>query len=172
MPATSTSLFERPAPSLSVPMVAALSRNTSKQFVEIDTNRDLALLKDRILLQSATLFILLRMLRDDVIRHASDISDHNDIPPHLAEKWVEEARELGKDSRLMRSTADEAMRAVSEIESHGVCDPDVTVPYMRLANQMEELADIMEDVAETQALAAHKPFRDCVKGELEAAAVL
>ena len=112
------------------------------------------------------MFVLCSMLRQ-AIEHSDRLLEHEEVPDDLAEEWVEEARELGENSRRMRRSIVNAKQVVSEVEGHRQGPTDFLVLYKSLIEKMIDLADLMEDVAETQALAAHKPFTDAVKKALE-----
>ena len=124
--------------------------------------------KEELLSGLAALFGLMRMLRDRIEEEASEISEVDSISPEAEASWVAEARRWGENSRLIRSLASESRNI---IEKHHQNDTDVTDIYTRLVDQMEDLADFAEDLAETMALAAHGPFRETVKKELESAGV-
>ena len=107
------------------------------------------------------------MLRQAITEHSERLLAHEEVSDDLAEEWVEEARELGENSRRMRGSIANAKRVVSEVEGHRQGPTDFLILYKSLIEKMIDLADLMEDVAETQALAAYRPFTDRVTKALE-----
>lgn len=126
------------------------------------------------LLEIVTTMFVGDSLRRGLVDRASDIARHDEISDTLADAWTKEVRELGEDANLMRSLAAEAREAVEEAElaaeqGGAHAQSSVLVVFRQATEQADDIADLMEDVAETQALAAHRPFRERVKRELEAA---
>ena len=128
---------------------------------------------DRLLAETNSLILLAQELRKYVEQRASDmasVSDSDDVADDLDDVWVEEARQLGNDARQMFVLANEMNSVVAEVEENRPQTRETIVLLMSkvLVKKMFDLAEFMEDVAETQALAAHGPFRSLVAKELEA----
>lgn len=116
----------------------------------------------------ASLFNLVTECHEILVREAELTTKHDDISPDLVDEWRNEAQGLQEDAaRLTRllgefREATQPLRAAPDRKSQTI---------LRLCNiwveQTESLIDRMEDLAETLALAAHKPFRDFLGKELE-----
>ena len=172
MPILDTTLSETVDRAPHVDPLAALYRYKTREIVDLAVRRDLARMEEQLLGAIADLFTLERMHRDYVAKHAASIEDYDDIPDDLAETWLVEARQLGEYSRFVRSFADEIKGINAEagrLLPHRERPDEVEVRSEKLAERMTDFADFLEDVAETQALAAHKPFRDGVTKGLAAA---
>lgn len=98
------------------------------------------------------------------------ISKEDRLPPKTVEEWRGYARDMGTeaaDLRAMLATFGQLMEPFREVG-----DPKSRI-VLRLfdvwAEQTKELADRIEDVAETMALAVHGPFRDAVQDRLREA---
>ena len=141
--------------------------DAAKRIVNVDTALDPTPARDQAVDEMAKMVVLCSMLRRAIMDHSEGLLAHNEVSDDLAEEWVEEARELGENSRRMRGSIANVERVVSEVEGRGHGPTDVLILYKSLIERMSDLADLMEDVAETQALAAHKPFTDRVTAALE-----
>ena len=144
-------------------------------FVKLGAERNLDLMKNALIEKMSDTVVMERVLRKTIADYVEYMSGYDEITYETARKWVKAAAELGANSKRMRQLSDEAKGVIDQIEkAHPPAQPtdhDVVVIYTIIANRMADLADFMEDVAETQALAAHKPFRESVKEELGAAGV-
>lgn len=128
-----------------------------------------------LLAETNSLILLTEELHKNVSQHASivaSVSDSDSDTNDLDKVWTEEARSLGADARQMRVLADEANDIIERIEESrpGGQQTALILTYRLLTQKMFDLAEFMEDVAETQALAAYGPFRDLIGKELEAIA--
>ncbi|MDE0058747.1 MAG: hypothetical protein OXI22_06750 [Defluviicoccus sp.] len=111
-----------------------------------------------------------RTLRRGVVDHAAAVSGVDEVTSDLAEEWGAEVRSLGKDAGMLRALVDDFQ--AGSIELTGPRDQgDATILFLsaRWMEETESLAELMEDHAETLALAAHEPFRELVKAEIETA---
>ena len=146
-----------------------------RSLVKLGAERNLDLMKNALTEKMSDTVVMERVLRKTIADYVAYISGHDEITNDTARIWVEAAAELGAKSKRMRRLSDEAKGVIDQIEkTHPPAQPtdhDVLVIYAIIANRMADLAEFMEDVAETQALAAHKPFRESVMEELRAAGV-
>lgn len=125
---------------------------------------------DRIVHEWVDLMAIARTLRRGVVDHAAAVSGVDEVTSDLAEEWRAEARSLGKDASTLRALADDFQAGLIELASPRD-QSDATILFLR-AQWMEEtesLAELMENLAETLALAAHEPFRELVKAEVKTA---
>lgn len=146
------------APMNAVASYVSVLEDAGKRIVNLDTALDSIPTRDQALDEMVKLFVLCSMLREAIVGHSERLLAHEEVSGDLAEEWVEEARELGENSRRMRRSIANVQRVVSEVEGHRQGPTDILILYKSLIEKMIDLADLMEDVAETQALAAHKPF--------------
>ena len=125
---------------------------------------------DRVVREWVDLMAIARTLRRGVVDRAAAVSGVDEIASDLAEEWRAEARSLGKDAGTLRALVDDFQAGLTELA--GPRDrSDATILFLS-ARWMEEtgsLAELMEDLAETLALAAHEPFRELAKAETETA---
>ncbi len=146
-----------------------------KLFVKLGAERNPDLMKNALIEEMSDTVVMERVLRKTIADYVAYMSGHDEITNETERKWVKAAAELGAKSKRMRRLSDEAKGVIDQIEkTHPPAQPtdhDVLVIYAIIANRMADLAEFMEDVAETQALAAHKPFRESVMEELRAAGV-
>ena len=144
-------------------------------FVKLGAERNLDLMKNALIEKMSDTVVMERVLRKTIADYVAYMSGHDEITNETARKWVKAAAELGAKSKRMRQLSDEAKGVIDAIKKkHPPAQPsehDVLVIYAIIANRMTGLADFMEDVAETQALAAHKPFRESVMEELNATGI-
>jgi len=152
---------------------ALFHERTGKRFTHRDAMRANDPAGDRLLAETNSLILLAEELRKYVEQQAPDMAsvpDSDDVADDLDEVWVEEARQLGNDARQMFALANEMNSVVAEVEENRPRGGQTIVLLMSkvLAKKMFDLAEFMEDVAETKALAAHGPFRSLVAKELEA----
>lgn len=146
-----------------------------KSFVKLGAERNPDLMKNTLIEEMSDTVVMERVLRKTIADYVAYMSGHDEITNETARKWVKAAAELGAKSKRMRQLSDEAKGVIDEIKkTHPPAQPyehDVLVIYAIIADRMANLTDFMEDVAETQALAAHKPFRESVIEELSAAGI-
>lgn len=158
-----------------IPALFSVYEDVGRSFVKLGAERNLDFLKNALIEKMSELVVMERMLRETIANYAAYLSGHNEIPDDTARMWVKEAAELGADSKRMRQLSNKARGVIDEIEEkYSPAEPfdrEALVIYAMIARRMADLADFMEDVAETQALAAHKPFRECVMEELKAAGI-
>lgn len=123
---------------------------------------------DRIVHEWVDLMAIARTLRRGVVDRAAAVSGVDEVTSDLAEEWRAEARSLGNDAGTLRALVDDFQAGL--IELTGPRDrSDATILFLfgRWMEETESLAGLMEDLAETLALAAHAPFRELVKAEIE-----
>ena len=164
---------EHPSRPLYAEAFALFHECTGKRLTQRDGLRTNDPLGDQLLAETNSLLLLAEELRQYVAQQASDlasVSDSDDVADNLDEVWVEEARQLGSDARQMVAMANDMNSAIAEVEDSRPQARETIVLLMSkvLVKKMFDLAEFMEDVAETQALAAHGPFRSLVAKELEA----
>lgn len=141
--------------------------NAGKRIVNLDAALNSKPQRDQVFSLAAEMLVICGVLRHAVTAHEERLLTHDEVSDDLTEQWVEEARQWGENSRRIRKIIANAKQAVSKVEGHRQRPTGILILYRRLTEEMIDLADLMEDVAETQALAAHKPFRDHVAKALE-----
>ena len=152
---------------LLVNMFSAASRNT---FRHDDTNHDAA--RGYATYGFSDIMAMGMTIRNLVLQRASVSARHEKITPALAEILVTEAREFGRYAVDLRALVDDCQSGVPKM--HASSDPRVRSTQFFFSQWVDltlELADLCEDLGETLALSAHKPFRDLVEAELRAANV-
>lgn len=158
-----------------IPALFSVYEDVGRSFVKLGAERKLDLMKNALIEKMSDAVVMERMLRKTIADYVAYISGYDEISNDIAKRWVEAATKLGAESKRMRQLSDEAKGVIDQIKKKyppgQPSDHDVLVIYAMIANRMADLADFMEDVAETQALAAHKPFRESVMEELKAAGI-
>ena len=125
---------------------------------------------DRMVHEWVDLMAIARTLRRGVVDHAAAVAGVDEVTSDLADEWRAEARSLGKDAGTLRALVDDFQAGLVELT--GPRDQsDATILFLcaRWMEETESLAELMEDLAETLALAAHEPFRELAKAETETA---
>ena len=125
---------------------------------------------DRIVHEWVDLMAIARTLRRGVVDRAAAVSGVDEVTSDLADEWRAEARSFGKDAGTLRTLVDDFQAGLIELtgpQDRG--DATILFLYARWMEETESLAELMEDLAETLALAAHEPFRELVKEEVETA---
>lgn len=143
------------------------SRNVLGQSIDLDA------VLDRIVLEWLDLMAIGRALQKCVLDHAAEFSSHTDEPScELAAEWRNEARSLNDDAGRLRELIVEAQGKIPEFAPIDDAGAKAILSMMGQWSALTgEIADLMEDLAETMALSAHEPFREMVKTELEVAGI-
>lgn len=94
------------------------------------------------------------------------------ISPDVAEEWRGHARHMGREAEDLRRilASFQQIRPLLK-EAHNPKSLTVLRLFDVWTEQTEELADRIEDLAETMALAVHEPFRNLVEDRLREAGV-
>ncbi|MDE0416003.1 MAG: hypothetical protein OXI95_03570 [bacterium] len=146
-------------------MYSTASRNT---FRHDDTNRGAA--QGHVTHGFSEIMAMGMTMRNLVLQQASISTNHEEITPALAELLVAEAQEFEKYALDLRALVDDCQDGVQEMHPSG--GPGMRSAQFFFSQWVDltlELADLCEDLGETLALSAHKPFRDLVQAELRAA---
>ena len=123
---------------------------------------------DHIVHEWVDLMAIARTLRRGVVDRAAAVSGVDEVTSDLAEEWRAEARSLGEDADTLRALVDDFQAGLVELT--GPRDQsDATILFLcaRWMEETESLAELMENLAETLALAAHEPFQELVKAEIK-----
>ncbi len=146
-------------------MYSTASRNAFRQE---DTNLDAA--QGHVACGLSEIMAMGMTLRSLVLQRASILTSHDEVTPALAEQLVGEAKKFEKYAVDLRALVDDCQSEVSKM--HTSVDPWVRSAQFFFRQWVDltlELADLCEDLSETLALSAHKPFRDLIEAELRAA---
>lgn len=123
---------------------------------------------DRIVHEWVDLMAIARTLRRGVVDRAAAVSGVDEVTSDLAEEWRAEARSLGKDAGTLHALVHDCQAGLTELTGRQDQN-DATILFLcaRWMEETESLAELMEDLGETLALAAHEPFRKLVETEIE-----